>query len=290
MLPPFLIATHSHQIIFLLYLNLSWGAVLLPSSIPSLSPPVATATKNLTLPLPSILSAPPCCKIPHSPYLIRISSISPIVPNHPFTYPILSITSTQHEILHSAQLYCQDKIDITGQGRDLAVEEWELPFVSWRRGYGVRIRNMDWRPATPPRETKGLRPLDKANTRSKRKEGVDVRGNVPTPTGSVLSSSPLLPATTTGGTMVNITTSENSTSSVDAQRSMLLSGNSLQGQLTWAAIWYAMEGLRICVVDATASSGEGGGARENVKAELWENGGLGPLAHVEMYRGSGSPI
>lgn len=73
---------------------------------------------------------------------------------------------------------------------------------------------------------------------------------------------------------------------------MLSPGSSLQGQLTWAAIWFAMEGLRIYVVDAAdaASSQGGGGAREDVKAELWERGGRWPLARVDLYRGSGTPI
>ena len=76
---------------------------------------------------------------------------------------------------------------------------------------------------------------------------------------------------------------------------MLSPGSSLQGQLTWAAIWFAMEGLRIYVVDAAdaaaaASVQGGGGAREDVKAELWEKGGRWPLAHVDLYRGSGTPI
>ena len=157
------------------------------------------------------------------------------------------------------------------------------------------MREMEWQPRTPPRETERPRRTERVRVRSKREGEADTGGNVPTG-GSTTStsppqSSPLLPTATTDAliTTTNIIALRNS-SSADIQDSMLSPGSSLQGQLTWAAIWFAMEGLRIYVVDAAASVQGGGGAREDVKAELWEKGGRWPLAHVDLYRGGGTPV
>lgn len=277
MILPIFAPSHIVPLVFLQ--NLAYGA-LIPSA---LSPPLPagpdqteiSTPSNFTLPLDS---APRFYPIPNSPYLLRIISLSPVLSPTSVAHPILSVANTQREILHSAKAYCEDKIHITGRGHDLAVQDRDLPFVDWLRGYGVRVQELDWRPVTPPREREGGRRTQRIKTKRtmkpKRRTKREGNGNVGT---MIDASGP------------NSTTSANS--SQDLQQSLASTGNTLQGRLTWAAIWFAMEGLRIHVVNPAAANGSPlGGAREAVNAELWERGGKFSLAHLELFRGGGSPI
>ena len=234
------------------------------------------------------------CHIPPSPFTLRIPPLLPHPSFVPHTYyPTIPLLKLDH-VLHQAILYAEDKIYIRGNGHDFLMDEHrDLPLVSWAQGVGVRVREAEWRPVTPPRERERPRPArdDSSNMRTEKREGRARRERRGLRVKQQWSNERRETSPITAQNILNTTI--NTTITPQPLPPLILNTSSnTNHHLTWSTISLIMHLLQHCVLHPSPHAQEEdfpAGPRE-MKAEVWYGNREERVAVVEIFRGRGSAL